>query len=198
MMAKAGLLAIAAVSFVVYAHAIRYLFSRDHGIDGRMRVLQIAGTISAVIHVAALATSSSTGPRASTALFVYMAGLFLFFWAKRSVAGQRLTLAFSKDIPAVLVTRGVFRYVRHPFYLAYTLTWIAGLVAAPSLWTGGSAASMLAIYVYAANAEEAKFSESGLSGQYEAYRLRAGLLWPRLCLLRNAASLGQGSKENTR
>jgi protein-S-isoprenylcysteine O-methyltransferase Ste14 len=184
MILKAGLLAIAALSFAVYAHAMRQLFSRNHGIDGRMRVLEMAGTISAVIQLTALATGSPAGLQATNALLLYTVGLFVFFWAKRSIGDQRLTLAFSPDTPVVLVTRGIYHYIRHPFYLAYTFTWLAGLVAAPSAWTGGSAALMLAIYIYAASVEEAKFDRSALSAQYEAYRSTAGLLWPRIRLLR--------------
>jgi protein-S-isoprenylcysteine O-methyltransferase Ste14 len=72
----------------------------------------------------------------------------------------------------------VYGHVRHPFYFAYTLTWIAGYVAAQSVWTIGSAALMFAGYWRAAVVEEEKLSRSLLRTQYAVFRKQAGLFLP--------------------
>ncbi|MBS0367466.1 MAG: isoprenylcysteine carboxylmethyltransferase family protein [Proteobacteria bacterium] len=180
---KVLLVSLALISFGIYTHAIRYLFSRAGGVAPRMKVLQLLGTISAIVQIIALAASTPTTPRFAAAMILYGGGLLVFFWARRSLAGRRFALAFSPDDPGTLVTSGIYRYVRHPFYLAYTLTWVAGVAAAPSLWTGITAGCMVAMYVYAARTEESRFKLSGAAEEYEAYRSRAGLFLPRLRVL---------------
>jgi protein-S-isoprenylcysteine O-methyltransferase Ste14 len=178
---KGVLLGLALFSFALYAWAIQHSFSRPHGIDRRMRLLQVSGTISALIHTASLAAATTVLPfRGIGASFLYGCGLLVFFCARRAVRGHLLTLAFSPDLPTELVSSGIYAYIRHPFYLAYALTWLAGLLAAPSVWTLVTTIAMITGYVYAARTEEAKFAQSSLSERYGAYKKKAGLMWPRL------------------
>jgi protein-S-isoprenylcysteine O-methyltransferase Ste14 len=133
------------------------------------------------VHLWCLGTASFVGTvRGATSLTLYASALAVFFAAKRSLQGYRLTLAFSADAPRVLIDRGLYARVRHPFYLAYSLTWIAGAAAVPSPLTIGSTAIMMAFYVSAAKREESKFSATRLGSAYDAYKRRAGLLWPRI------------------
>jgi protein-S-isoprenylcysteine O-methyltransferase Ste14 len=176
---KGALIGFAVLSFLLYGRAIRHTFSRDHGVNRRMRMLEGAGVLSALIHVAALAVTPLGGGRGALALGLYLGALGVFGAAKRAVAGYCLTLAFSPDVPAKLLSTGIYGYVRHPFYLAYSLTWLAGCVGAPAVATAVTAALMIGSYVYAAKEEEAKFKQSPVAASYESYRSRAGFLWPR-------------------
>jgi protein-S-isoprenylcysteine O-methyltransferase Ste14 len=69
--------------------------------------------------------------------------------------------------------------VRHPFYTAYILFWIAGGLAAASWAACAATAVMSAIYIHAALREESKFTGSPLSAEYAAYCRTAGFMWPR-------------------
>jgi protein-S-isoprenylcysteine O-methyltransferase Ste14 len=175
----AVLAAALATSFVIYAIAIQRLFSREHGIDRRMRGLQLCGTIFAIVHLWYLShIPGGVSLRSLIALIFYASGLSVFFAATRALRGYRLTLAFSPDSPHQLIETGIYSRVRHPFYLAYSLTWFAGAIAAPSIATISTALCMLTFYVVAARMEEQKFEASALATAYADYRTRTGLLWP--------------------
>jgi hypothetical protein len=45
------LLSLAMYSFLLYAYAIARVFSHEHGVDWRMRLLRAAGTASALLHL---------------------------------------------------------------------------------------------------------------------------------------------------
>jgi protein-S-isoprenylcysteine O-methyltransferase Ste14 len=104
----------------------------------------------------------------------------VFLAAKRALRGHRLTLAFSSDTPRFLVENGIYSRVRHPFYLAYTLTWLGGVIAVPGAWTLSTTIVMLILYWAAALLEEKKFASSDYAESYAAYRSRSGMFWPTL------------------
>jgi protein-S-isoprenylcysteine O-methyltransferase Ste14 len=89
------------------------------------------------------------------------------------------TLAYDSDSPNFLLNHGPYRYVRHPFYLAYVLFWFGTAIAVHSLAGWLAPAIMTALYLDAATREERKFANSELAAAYAAYRTRAGLFWPR-------------------
>lgn len=169
----------ALLSFVMYGHAIRKLFLRDHGVDPRMKALQLVGTISALGHLWALWNSTVDVLRSVATLALYIAAILLFLAARRAVAQYGLTLAFSPDKPKVLLQSGIYARIRHPFYTAYTLTWFAGIVGAPSLTTVITTAMMCSAYWIAAQMEEKKFLSSTLAENYSTYRSKAGMFWPK-------------------
>jgi protein-S-isoprenylcysteine O-methyltransferase Ste14 len=165
--------------FVLFAWAIRTLFSHECGVDARMKVLQAAGSVSAGVHLISLFTSSPGRGSALISGIIYLTGLAVFAAAVRAVSAARVTLAFSPDIPSRLIETGIYAYLRHPFYWSYTLTWIAGVVGAPNPWTALTAILMSAFYAAAARHEEQKFEASALSFAYKTYRRRTwGLYGP--------------------
>lgn len=171
---------LAAMSFVIYAYAIQRVFSREHGVDRRMRRLQVCGTVAAVSHLVALWRSHAGFPaQSASALALYVAGLLVFWAAYRATQNHALSLAFSPDTPRSLVRSGIYARIRHPFYTAYGITWLAGVIQAPSVSTVVSTGVMLTMYVNAARYEEAKFGASALADEYRVYRSQAGMFWPR-------------------
>ncbi|WP_297489500.1 isoprenylcysteine carboxylmethyltransferase family protein [Acidocella sp.] len=89
------------------------------------------------------------------------------------------TLAYDTDSPSFLLNAGPYRYVRHPFYLAYVLFWFGTAIATNGLAGWLAPAIMTTLYLHAATREERKFANSELAAAYAAYRTRAGLFWPR-------------------
>jgi protein-S-isoprenylcysteine O-methyltransferase Ste14 len=172
-----ALFVVALVSFAIYGYAIKKVFSREHGVDRRMKLLQVLGSIFALVHLLYLWHSDSQSYSIHVAAsFFYATALATFFAAIRALKGYRLTLAFSPDAPKTLIDQGIYGYIRHPFYLAYSLTWIGGAVAAPSLVTAGSTLIMVVFYVSADRVEERKFLSTELASSYELYRNRTGML----------------------
>jgi protein-S-isoprenylcysteine O-methyltransferase Ste14 len=89
------------------------------------------------------------------------------------------TLAYDTDSPIFLLNHGPYRYVRHPFYLAYVLFWFGTAIATHGLAGWLAPTIMTTLYLDAATREERKFAHSELAAAYAAYRTRAGLFWPR-------------------
>jgi protein-S-isoprenylcysteine O-methyltransferase Ste14 len=102
----------------------------------------------------------------------------LFWWAIRTTRQKRLSLAFSKDEPEFIHTTGPYAWIRHPFYTAYIIFWIATAVAAATLWFWVMPIIMTVLYLRAISIEERKFSASPVSSAYRAYKARTGMLFP--------------------
>jgi len=104
----------------------------------------------------------------------------LFRWGLTSVRRKQLTAAFSPDVPTSLVTSGPYRYIRHPFYLAYLLGHAIPLVSTGSIWAVPGIVVMATIYAQAAIHEERKFLTSRLARAWRLYSERTGRFLPRL------------------
>ncbi len=173
------LVCMALASFLLYGIAIKWLFSADYGVDRRMQALKICGTLFAIVHLVSIWRYEATYHYLSIlALGVYLLGLGVFFSAWKSLAGYRLTLAFSPDTPERILNQGIYVRIRHPFYLAYSLTWIGGVLAAPSVWTLLTTSIMIFFYWWAARLEEHKFLASSLGRSYQNYMRYAGMFFP--------------------
>lgn len=108
----------------------------------------------------------------------------MFWWCLRTHGRHFLTAAYAEDRPRHLVKIGPYRYIRHPFYTAYMLTYMGGFLAT-MVWPAALATLIpIAMYVHAARFEEQKFEQSELADAYDVYRREAGLFWPRLRGLR--------------
>lgn len=168
------------ISLSLYLRAMYTLFSRAHGISNGMRTIQWAGALTGAIHLYAIAHSPQPWMVIAAGLAFYLLALFVFALARQATQAHPLTLAYSPDKPSFLVSTGIYRFVRHPFYLSYMLTWFAGTVSAPGVLTILTTAAMAMLYLVAAIHEEAKFSKSGLASAYAAYRKTTGMFLPRL------------------
>jgi len=113
------------------------------------------------------------------ALILFTTAFVTFAAAIKASRQTPPTLAYDTDAPNFLLNHGPYRYVRHPFYLAYVLFWFGTAIATPSLAGWLAPAIMTGLYLDAATREERKFANSELATAYAAYRTRAGLFWPR-------------------
>lgn len=160
-------------------------FHTPSGYTPHTRAVAALGFGSAVCHLHALWTSTIGWTRGLAAIGLYLGAIALFGWAIRACGPRRLTAIFEPDVPRLLVREGPYRFVRHPFYVAYTLSWLAGWVASGSWLALGSTIVMGTTYVVAATSEERKFRESPLAAQHETYCRQAGFMVPRLLPLRS-------------
>ncbi|PWN41158.1 hypothetical protein IE81DRAFT_292336 [Ceraceosorus guamensis] len=100
---------------------------------------------------------------------------------------HRLSLIGSKDAPTKLLKSGPWHHIRHPFYTSYMINIICiALASAPTtrnrLIAAASAMGVCVVWAFAATREEAKFEQSKLKGEYEAYKRQTGMLIPRLTI----------------
>ena len=146
-----------------------------------LRLIQIVGLVFTLAHGYALVQARDMHPFPGfIGLAMYMLSFWLFWSCIRANRQKPLTLAFNSDPPEHLTAHGPYRFIRHPFYSSYLVSWVAGVVATRQLWLLVSVAVMTTIYVFAARVEERKFLSSSLEEEYANYRSRTGMFWPRL------------------
>ena len=177
------LLAVAAATAVIIAVALQDFFI-DSRNNPRIRALQDVGVAFAVVHFFGLILLGSAGPPWAVAgIVMYVLAALLFLSALESARRVQLPRTLVDDpMPTALITTGPFAFVRHPFYLAYSLAWMAAPVAThgPMITLFGVAA--VATYIVAARREERQL-EAHFGDAYRAYRSKAGLLLPSISAL---------------
>jgi protein-S-isoprenylcysteine O-methyltransferase Ste14 len=150
-----------------------------------MRLIGIAFLISAATNFHVLAVSSIDTGSAIAGLALYASAAWLFVAALRATRGCCLTVAFTADAPRQLVSTGPYRYIRHPFYACYCLTWLASAASTHSVALLVVFVCMTLLYRWAARFEEEKFSQSELATEYARYRERSGIFLPVFRGVRN-------------
>lgn len=108
------------------------------------------------------------------------AAQWLFASSVRTSSNHGLHYAFEGKRPESLLTNGPYRHIRHPFYSSYLLLWSAWAIATWSLIAILPVVALIGLYVRAALQEERGIAETSLANEYEQYRRKAGLFWPRL------------------
>jgi protein-S-isoprenylcysteine O-methyltransferase Ste14 len=193
---SSGLLLACLASF---SWAIRSFFSQPAGDNSGMKAIRLCSTLFAVLHLAAILETPHVAARqALAAASLYLLALGLFWWAVRTSMSRPLSAVFSPDTPLHLVEHGPYRFIRHPLYSSYLLTWTAGFLATGRLWLVPTVVVMLLVYIQAAGMEEDKFARSPLADLYRHYRASTGMFFPNLVKLivtrrkeADAASLAQ-------
>jgi protein-S-isoprenylcysteine O-methyltransferase Ste14 len=132
----------------------------------------------AALHLFALFTMPLFLPWA--ALGLYASGATLFWRAISATRGCGLAACFQDSLPAAVMRAGPYRLIRHPFYVAYTLAWLAGLAATGWWALGLSVLFMALLYILAARKEERDFLRSPMRETYLTYMREAGGYLPRL------------------
>ena len=177
-------LVLALIAQLSFVWAIRRFFVAAGDPQSGMRAIAGLGTAFAVWQLAVLGarvvTPHGNGAAVLAGIMLYAGALGLFWWAVAANRTRPLSLAFSSDAPEHLVACGPYRRVRHPFYAAYSLAWLAGAVTTADASLFVPVVVMGALYVRAARLEEAKFAASPLADAYVAYRARTGMFWPSL------------------
>lgn len=146
-----------------------------------IRVVQVAGGAMVVLHFVFLCLSNDFAAVSFSLAAALYSGSLLLFWSAISIHRRRPpTLCFSRDVPQHLIVSGPYRWVRHPFYTAYMLAWLAGVVVTHQPWLLLSLLLMSSLYIRAAYLEERKFEASSLAAEFAEYRRRTGMFLPRI------------------
>jgi protein-S-isoprenylcysteine O-methyltransferase Ste14 len=118
-------------------------------------------------------------PLALSGAVIALAALTLYEWSRRTVVERDLYVGLSGEVPRAVCEVGPYRFVRHPFYLSYMVTFVGVAVAFPSVIVGGVCLLNIGLYVYMAKDDEKVLSNSVLGPVYGAYRARVGMFLPR-------------------
>ena len=156
------------------------VFRIDGAVPPGVRVIEIAASVSIIAGAGLIGFRASvTWPFDALAWALAMLSCGLFAWSTAHVGTFTLTAAFSNDAPRRLIASGPYRWLRHPFYVAYVLAQLFVLAASASLWAVPMCALMALIYVRAAGHEERKFARSALAAEHAVYVRATGAFWPR-------------------
>jgi len=167
----------ATICFAAFAWGVKNHFRSTGAMPPGMK---LTSGLSSVLFVAFLwHLHDGTSALWLPALVLFTASLGVFAAAISASRKTPPTLAYDNDSPNFLLHHGPYRYVRHPFYLAYVLFWFGTAIAVHGLAAWLAPVIMTALYFDAASREERKFANSELADAYAAYRARAGMFWPR-------------------
>jgi protein-S-isoprenylcysteine O-methyltransferase Ste14 len=183
---KMVLILLAVGTFGLYWAWMRFGFARPDYVHPKMGMLAIAAVASGLLHTFKLLTVQLSEDYAVLGLVLYMLAVGLFLWSAITIRGADFALAFSASPPRAVLATGPYRWVRHPFYLAYSMTWIAGTIVCRSVVLLATVVVMLWFYIDAARQEEHQFLSGSLREGYLAYKAKVGVFGPKIlsCWLR--------------
>ena len=158
------------------------VFFRGQRGDWSFRLVLFASILAALFAIfVPLSDRNAIGGTAfAIALTLLITAQALFWSAVRAHGKNRPSGAFALDPPTTVTVRGPYRFVRHPFYLAYVLGFAAGAVLTEALWALTVPVWMSFVYAVAARQEEELILGSSLATAYREYMERVGGLLPRL------------------
>ena len=180
-----ALFAVALISFLLYVKTIDAVLSNEYGSAVLNKSIVLCTTLFAFIHLWLLwRTPIHSHKFPNLAFICYIAGLIIFFSAKKATSTYRETLSFAPDSPYWLFSKGIYSVIRHPYFLAFCLTWVGGALDAHCLRTTVSATIMVYFYWSAAKQQERKYEQSILAVGYKHYKNRTGMFLPSFRLFR--------------
>ena len=178
------LLAVALATAIIIAVAMQDFFVDARVSNPRIRAFQDLSVGLAVTHFGVLLMRGSVGPNwAIAGIALYVFATLLFLSALEAARRVPLPRTFVDDpLPRALITTGPFAVVRHPFYVAYSLAWLAAPVATHGPFIAVLSLAAIGIYIAAARREE-KLLEERFGDTYRRYKLGTGMLVPSLVRL---------------
>jgi protein-S-isoprenylcysteine O-methyltransferase Ste14 len=100
-------------------------------------------------------------------------------WRAHADLGQSWSITLQVREGHALVTRGVYRHVRHPMYAAYFLWGVAQWLMLPSWLAGPSHLVTFGLLYLVRVPREEEMMLAHFGDEYRAYAARTGRLWPR-------------------
>jgi protein-S-isoprenylcysteine O-methyltransferase Ste14 len=111
---------------------------------------------------------------------VLLAGaLTLYEWTRHTIRSRRFGVGWGNHVPEEVCDVGPYRWVRHPIYLSYLLTFGAVAIALPHWMTLASLAGNSLLFLHAMRNDEKNIADSPIAAAYAAYRQRTGMFFPR-------------------
>ncbi len=128
-----------------------------------------------------LAFADRAQPAACTVLgVVAMASGLWLFWRSHADLGDSWSVTLELNADHRLVTRGVYRFVRHPMYTSFFVSGLGQALLLANWAAGPSALVAVALLVLVRVPHEEKMMIDQFGDEYRDYMRRTGGLVPRL------------------
>lgn len=171
----------AIVCFASFSWALQCFFTKPTKKNIGLGLIYIFGTLFIFVHLFSIIfLYPSNTTIANIGLAFYLSSLCLFWWSVYTNYSKPLSAAFSSDQPLHLINTGPYRIIRHPFYVSYTLSWLAGAIIVDKFWLYLTVIMMFILYWCAAVNEERKFEKSSLATSYKRYQEKVGMFLPKI------------------
>ena len=166
------------VAYVSWGYAGLFVFKTLKGKDKAIKY-----TVSLLIATFAafsLYEISHTTANAAVSLItiaLVSSALAIFWWAVKTNSVEQLEFAYTSTTEKQLIKTGPFAWVRHPFYLAYLMTWSGYTLYVQSKGSVMIMLTMFFLFIHAAIIEERELLESQDYGEYQD---KVGMFLPRI------------------
>jgi protein-S-isoprenylcysteine O-methyltransferase Ste14 len=183
-MAHSFFLVAKAIAFVtgflyVLMMVVYFKSGPKHNAERFMSTTMLVATVLHATLVFNLKTTSFMASILSLALLFFSN---LLFWSARVAHGKtRPAAVFGEAVPEAFVSSGPYRFVRHPFYLSYVLTFLATATMSGNSWLYLSSTIIFALYNLAARQEEKLLATSPSIGtKYVDYCQHSSRWFPKV------------------
>jgi protein-S-isoprenylcysteine O-methyltransferase Ste14 len=169
-----------AATLIVFAVALQNFFVQPPTLTRLQRLFQDLSVLLGVTHGLALLILDSAGPVwTSIGIGMYTISLSLFLSAIEAARRVPMTRTFVYSPKCdVILTKGPYRFIRHPIYLSYSLAWFAAPVATHNITLGLTAILMTTCYVISAREEERLMSLGPRAAEYAQMSARTWRMIP--------------------
>jgi protein-S-isoprenylcysteine O-methyltransferase Ste14 len=171
---------VGAATLIVFAVALQNFFVQPPALSRTQRLFQDISVLLGVTHGLALLVLDSAGdPWTIAGIVMYTISLALFLAALEAARRVPLTRTFVYAPKCdTILTKGPYRFIRHPIYLSYSLCWLAAPVATHNIVLALTAIGMISCYVISAREEERLLAAGPRAAEYEILRARTWRLVP--------------------
>lgn len=169
-----------AATLIVFAVALQNFFVQPPTLSRMQRLFQDISVLMGVTHgLALLAVSAASDAWAGVGIAMYAVALALFLAALEAARRVPLTRTFVYTPKCdTILTKGPYRFIRHPIYLSYSLAWLAAPIAMLNIPLGLTALFMITCYVLSAREEEKLLASGPKASEYAALKQRTWRLIP--------------------
>lgn len=176
---KAILLVLTSLSFASFLWSVIGVFRRDSDRN------HAKYTFLRVLTVLTWAACLGAFRRESSEL-AYLIGsltqtiVLVIFWLHvRIVKSEGFSVVYSTDIPAKIVRKGLYKWVRHPFYMVYLISYFSTAFVFTDPLVFCLSGAMAWIYFDAAKMEEIKFHSSHHATEFLNYQQVTWMFLPK-------------------
>jgi len=178
---KTIIMLILTINFMSFIVSIWFVFVKKGKATIGLQLIKVFSVFCMVFELAAVSLDPLDSIfLVSTGILMLISSFGLYYWTVYSNRNKKLSLAFSPDLPEHLNKCGPYKWIRHPFYTSYLISYCAGFVVTVNYWLILVIVIMGLIYFDAARKEEKKFFSSQLNDEYIKYKRETGMFIPRL------------------
>lgn len=175
-----ALFALVLINIASFLWSVLQVFKKQGELDrSKYRILQVLSLLTWVTALTAFWRNPDGTPYEMVGIVGQIVTLIVFWSHTRLVQQNQFSLIFSNDIPARIVQAGLYRWIRHPFYMCYLLCYYSLALALLDWPLLACAVLMTGVYWNATLFEEKKFLSSRHAREYESYLARTGRFFPK-------------------